>query len=553
VVNTDYKKLLTNSPIYLAYENEMIRRILEERKNCLYYNYQSASPREDGGVQLQFHKDQTRFKILQGSPRSSKTVTAEHEILWYMTGEHPFIDMPVPNYGWYIVPSFKKIEETGGYWQRMKEHAPAERFEFVHTSKNIYKVIDKVTGSEFTYKSIENKLEDFGGVEIDWYMFDERSHNPQIREQLRMRVATTEGRGIFTMDRFETDEWVNEWINSKDDNGNQLANKYVLTAADNKFISESERNRLMKEMDEIEQLRNLHGIATEVGVTYLFPDTLWNNDNYTPINPTRFDIDFRLDKLLYAEEGLLRVFIDKQDNIKYTIIVDSAEGLGHDESVFTIFDQHGEQVAVWHDNMTPVKEQAVIIKFLSDYYNKAIVVPEAKGFSGGGIMSRLEELRVPRFYEPDKMMTDSGKTRMPSPRDFGVMVNGRKGTEKKLELANLAVEMLKSGSLKIHYWLTKEQLSNYGINAAGKVQGLRLTKWHDNLGRGEKEANGKRIGHDDHSTTIIFGAYALKKLGWLRADYSKYIYERKIDKPKGEEFTLWTPSGIKRRGYGHIK
>lgn len=81
--------------------------------------------------------------------------------------------------------------------------------------------------------------------------------------------------------------------------------------------------------------------------------------------------------------GALLVWEKPQPGVQYAMGVDTAHGIGGDNSCIQVLAHPGyRQVAEWSDNQTGPKELAAVIETIARWYNEAVVAVEVNGGSG---------------------------------------------------------------------------------------------------------------------------------------------------------------------------
>lgn len=437
-------KVIQDSLEYKLLSFQEIYREVMRRQKTLYYKYEPSSEKIKS-----FHESTEKIKILTGANRSGKTTAAIHEVIQLCLGEHPYInDIPEPSRWWVVVTKFSRLRETAGLLDKFKDNLPMNMVEKIteSTKDNNYKILFK-NGSEIYFKSQEERVNAFTAVSIHGALIDERITNDDIRNQLRMRLLDTDGRMYFTIDALEEDFWVSELVNKG------LAFHEIMETQDNKFIPKPALERVEKELNKSERLKLLHGVYFDENRVEVFPQEIFNDKNYIPIEPISFDIDYKNNQLIQSEEGKLKLFVSKERNKKYIIGADVSEGIGRDESVATVISTDGEQIAVWHDNYTKTNEFAYILKFLSEYYNNALIVPENQGVAGGSLLNKLKEIVSHRIYFE--------YIRKYRNKHLSLELGVRTEANIKLEMINVLFTALQNIEFIIHYNELYKQLRNF--------------------------------------------------------------------------------------------
>lgn len=114
---------------------------------------------------------------------------------------------------------------------------------------------------------------------------------------------------------------------------------------------------------------------------------------FTPIE--RFDV--RESDLIPHNKGLLKIFENPKDSLRYCIGVDVSEGLEHgDYSCIQVLDHFGTQVATWSGHVDPF-DLAYIVGTIGQYYNKAWTLIERNNH-GLTTIRKIQELGYPNLY-----------------------------------------------------------------------------------------------------------------------------------------------------------
>ena len=107
--------------------------------------------------------------------------------------------------------------------------------------------------------------------------------------------------------------------------------------------------------------------------------------------------DVRDSELVPHKQGLLKIFENPRDSLRYCIGVDVAEGLEHgDYSCIQVLDHYGTQVATWSGHVDPF-DLAYIVGTIGQYYNKAWTLIERNNH-GLTTIRKIQELGYPNLY-----------------------------------------------------------------------------------------------------------------------------------------------------------
>jgi hypothetical protein len=220
------------------------------------------------------------------------------------------------------------------------------------------------------------------------------------------------------------------------------------------------------ELSDIDQERLMDGKFRKKGVTVLFNEKIWNNVNYEPRPFIKAEITHN-NSYIQSDKGKLRIFEDRREGMQYIIGVDSAGGLGQDDSIANVFDIMGNQVAVWQDNMTKVIPFSLEVESLARYYNYALIVPENKG-NGDTVIQKLIETYGNLYVETRSMYKNTVKR-----TDFGIKTD----FSNKEDMVNKTLYDLTNNKLTIRDPETRKQLEEFVKYDNGKLRGIK----HDDL------------------------------------------------------------------------
>ena len=471
------------------YKYALLKEVVEElrgRNKYFYYSYDPASEKHKD-----FHLCGKKIRINEGANRAGKTTCAIQDVAMINLGEHPVYKIEVPNYWWVVVNNFKKVYETGGMLQKFKEVLPMNRIKNIvdDNKRNNFKIVYD-NGSEIYFKSQEEGVDSFTSVKIHGALIDERIHDHNIRTQLRARIIDKDGLLIFTIDKLEDDDFISEL-------GKQpYAKVFSFIMEDNiKYLPSGEIERLKTELDEIDREKILYGKHKERDILYLFPEKVWNESNFVEIVPSRFDISSNTE-LVNNEKGSLRLFKEPEQNIKYVIGLDTAEGTGKNSHCAQVINEYGEQVACWWSNNLHYTELDGVISALGSYFNNALIIAEYRSF-GYAVIMKLKDYYPNLYYEVSSHSLD--KKRVVS--NFGIATNEKN----KPEMVSSLYDNLDKENIMIHCAKTKKQLSNFVRDVNGKYRGLK-----------EKEDIEMKFNDDDLVLALMFACRALVKYGYLR-------------------------------------
>ena len=110
------------------YKINLLKMAIEEwnsRRKYFYYNYDPVRPNTTKYVD--FHLCGKKIRVCKGAPRSGKTVAVVWDHIAIALGEHPVYKQVVPNHGWVIGETFKKVYRTDGLMDKFLKQVPMNR------------------------------------------------------------------------------------------------------------------------------------------------------------------------------------------------------------------------------------------------------------------------------------------------------------------------------------------------------------------------------------------------------------------------------------------
>jgi phage terminase large subunit-like protein len=149
-------------------------------------------------MQELFHRCRSKGRLFYGANQSGKTRAGTNEALWWATGRHPYLRVPVPSFGWIISEDFSQsraaITGLGG------DEKFAEFTLWLRNYPGVVKKIDKQTktvvfnnGSVIEFKSCDSGWEKFQGAKLNWAWFDEVPDESVFEEVTEMRLLSRKG------------------------------------------------------------------------------------------------------------------------------------------------------------------------------------------------------------------------------------------------------------------------------------------------------------------------------------------------------------------------
>jgi len=470
---------------------------LRRRKNLFYYNYQPPSKKHKA-----FHESTKKIRICKGAPRSAKTTTAIMDCIMIILGEHPYIkkfDGAKDKLTmWVVGTTFKKVSDV--LMPMFKGIVPMNRVKKIEEDKKLNRwTIGFDNGWKIFFKSQEEGIGSFTSADARIIMIDERVENEEIRMQLRTRVISTDGLMIFTMDTVEQDEWIDDLSKM------EYAELFTFELKDNaKNLPSEELERLERELSDVDKERLIYGRSAERDIDYIFDkDGLWSEENYIPLEANRFSVS--TGQFVPVTNGEYRVYKDRQPGIKYVMGFDAASGYGRNSSAIQIFDDNGEQVAMYLDHKEPyvMMPEKVLIPMLK-YWNNAMFVPECRAqgiYIGNKVAETYYNIYTDNLY---KLQLNKEVRSI----EWGILTNEKN----KKEMVDMLLSDIMNAKIVLHCDKTVRQLKMFVADYKNDTQKLN-PKYHGTKVKDDPElANSD----DDLVLSLMFAVRALNNLGYLQ-------------------------------------
>lgn len=246
---------------------------------------EASSLYEPQPEQLRFHKSNAKERILRGSNRAGKTLTASAEVAWLLARRHPYLDYPktgrlicvgesethIAETMWHKLtresPSLRMIkdEQTKQWrayrpWQdghRKDESRPMGpllperlwkgRVAYEDRGKDVPKMVRLSTGWDIMFCSGYSKPPQ--GVDVDVVFFDEEIPKDDWYREMAARLVDRNGKFIWSATPLAAAEalWnlhlrCEEYSKCADEN--PLAEEFLLTMDGNRYITDELKNEL---------------------------------------------------------------------------------------------------------------------------------------------------------------------------------------------------------------------------------------------------------------------------------------------------------------------
>jgi hypothetical protein len=477
---------------------------LKARDNYFYYTYSPV--RSNTTKYLDLHKCTAKFIAARGSPRSGKSYAIIQKCNQLLLDEDPYDHLKGnhPYLMWAVASSFKKVKDQ--LFPLFKRLVPMNRVKRIieKTNSNEYS-IEYDNDSRIVFKSQEEKIDEFKSADVHIIMADERIESEKIRENLRHRIITTDGRIFYTMDSLGDDDWLDEMEKLS------YAKVFTFCLEDNKdYIPSAEFERLQKEGTNEQRERLLFGKPVNENHKRIFLDEIFNDTNYQEIVPKRYNVEGN--ELRECENGILSVFKDREDGRKYVIGYDSAAGTGGNANCLQVFSDDGEQIArVLNNNIHFTLLPNIIIDILN-YYNRALFVPENEMhaiFVANTVAEKYFNVYI------DEIVKDPSRYQKV---DWGIKTN----EVNKREMCDKTLADLKT-RLLLHDSKTVRQLKGFIEDYSGDTQ-KKSPKLHGTKIKDDEELKGS---DDDLVIGLFLADRALNKYNYFNNAKRRKLPEEK--------------------------
>jgi hypothetical protein len=456
---------------------------------------------------LKVHQCTKKFIACKGSPRTGKSYVLIQKANQLLLDEDPYDKLKgqQPYLMWVIATSFKKVKDQ--LFPLYKQLAPHNRIKRSgeKTNSNEY-FIEYDNGSRIVFKSQEEKIGEFKSADVHIVFADERIESQDIRENLRHRIITTDGRIFYTMDSLGEDEWLDEMEKLP------YAEVFRFVLEDNKdYISKEEYQRLQTEGTNEQRERLLFGKPINENHKRIFLEDMWNESNYQPIEPKRGKI---VDGEFIQGEGFLCVYREREEGKKYVVGYDSAAGTGGNGNALQIFSDDGEQIARVLNNSVHFTLWPEIIRDILNYYNKALFIPEVGITHSLYVVNTLAE-KYFNIYMDEIVKNPSRYQKV----DWGIRTN----ENNKKEMCDLTLADLNKCKLLLHDDKTIKQLEGFIEDYSGDTQ-KKNPKLHGTKIRDDEELRGS---DDDLVMALFLADRALNKYNYFNIARRRKLPEEK--------------------------
>lgn len=217
--------------------------------------------------QKQFHKSEANGRQYIGGNRSGKTTGGINEDIWWLTGRHPFLQLPPPP----IIGRITTVDFKNGLHKiilpQLSQWIPPSdlingSWEDSWNGQN--HTLKLANDSEVEIMSYDQELEKFAGVPRHFTHFDEEPPF-DIFKECKARLVDYNGRWWMTMTPVEGMTWTFDEIWEKRSNG--LVDSIQVDITDNPHLSAEAIENLLEGYDEDE--RKIRGRGDYIAVSGL--------------------------------------------------------------------------------------------------------------------------------------------------------------------------------------------------------------------------------------------------------------------------------------------
>lgn len=217
--------------------------------------------------QISFHSSQEKGRLYIGGNRSGKTVGGVVEDVWRMRGQHPYQPVPPP-------PTFGRIV-TVSYTEGIQMIIKPELAKWIPPSDLIngswedsyskeLRTLTLTNGSTCELMSYDQSLLKFAGTSRHWIHFDEEPPKA-IFDECRMRLVDTGGCWYITMTPVNGMTWVYDEVYLKGLVPGGNIRVIVIDSSENPYISNSELELVVADLDENERKARQQGEFVQIG------------------------------------------------------------------------------------------------------------------------------------------------------------------------------------------------------------------------------------------------------------------------------------------------
>lgn len=222
--------------------------------------------------QKRFHSSNKKVRLYIGGNRSGKTTGGIVEDIWWLTGKHPYIDVPKhrPVAGRIISVDFlngvqKIIIPQLKQWVPPSQLRGGSWFSAYDTQD---RVLNFENGSFVELMSYDQDLDKFAGTSRDFIHYDEEPPE-DIRKENQVRLIDRKGREWFTLTPVEGMLWIFDKIYEPGLDGHPDIDVIEVDMRENPHLDEGEVQNYLDSLDENErQIRGEGKFVVRAGLVY---------------------------------------------------------------------------------------------------------------------------------------------------------------------------------------------------------------------------------------------------------------------------------------------
>ena len=368
-----------------------------------YYNRTNGKP----GWQWNFLESAGKYRgrVALGSNRIGKSDQGAYEAVLAVTGRHPYRKFPAEGIGWIVSLDFNMSRDIG--LPKFEKFLPKHYQYHYNKQDRIWECIGEGRHWFIYFKSTDQGRAKFQGAEIDWIWFDEEPSKTEVFSECMTRLIDRAGIWWMTATPILGTAWLKALAEREDVYSNLFE---PVSMWDNPYLPEDEIKAKRADYTEDEALVRIEGQyicfgGRPVFRTYIKPlnERLGNLKKEAPpligyIEQQNKEYDFKR-----IENGPVALWEFPEKDVKYTIGVDAATGVGQSWTAFQVLSnrQPFKQVARYRAKVDTVQGSKAMVE-LARYYNNALLVIETR-FPGNAYADAAAVLyRYPNIYRKEE-------------------------------------------------------------------------------------------------------------------------------------------------------
>jgi phage terminase large subunit-like protein len=191
-----------------------------------------------------------------GGNRSGKTTAGVVEDLWWLTGEHPYLDIRPPVYGRIAAQDLKVLKKV--VIRKIEEWVPQNLISArLRGQYGFIQQYEFTNGSILDLMSYEMDVDKFEGVDLDFAHFDEPPPEA-IYNATRARLIDRNGHVWFTLTPLK-EPWLYDKVYLRAQDNPKKYHIVEVDMTDNPYLSRAGITSFEEDMDEEERRLRVHG------------------------------------------------------------------------------------------------------------------------------------------------------------------------------------------------------------------------------------------------------------------------------------------------------